>query len=196
MRLKTELVLCIFLSGPGRETSPAKLASAVDVLLTALPAPQHVRAAMEEGGALKAMKPGSMWIDHTSTDPEEPPRLAKVAAASGVRYVEVSLCVCARARACACACARACVFALSDVRCCVAIRHNELRHNELRHWNALGTLMCNTLTLLHLHQLASSAPPLFGRMRACDLRRAPGTDYGWCHTPACWKDDGVPCRIT
>lgn len=29
--------------------------------------------------------------------------------------------------------------------------------------------MCNTLTL-HLHQLASSAPPLFGRMRACDLR--------------------------
>ena len=63
---------------------------------------------MEEGGALKAMKPGSMWIDHTSTDPEEPPRLAKVAAASGVRYVEVSLCVyvrvcvCVRARVCVC----------------------------------------------------------------------------------------------
>lgn len=32
--------------------SPAKLAKEVDVLLTALPAPQHVRAAMEESGAL------------------------------------------------------------------------------------------------------------------------------------------------
>ena len=32
--------------------SPAKLAMGVDVLLTALPAPQHVRAAMEENGAL------------------------------------------------------------------------------------------------------------------------------------------------
>ncbi len=32
--------------------SPAALAKGVDVLLTALPAPQHVRAAMEESGAL------------------------------------------------------------------------------------------------------------------------------------------------
>jgi|EP01043_Picozoa_sp_COSAG02_P023255 3-hydroxyisobutyrate dehydrogenase len=32
--------------------SPAVLAKDVDVLLTALPAPQHVRAAMEDDGAL------------------------------------------------------------------------------------------------------------------------------------------------
>ena len=39
-----------------------------------------MRATMEgEGGALAALKPGSLWIDHTSTDPEEPPRLAKEA---------------------------------------------------------------------------------------------------------------------
>jgi 3-hydroxyisobutyrate dehydrogenase-like beta-hydroxyacid dehydrogenase len=50
--------------------SPAALARSVTVLFTALPAPPHVRAAMEgPTGALSALKPGSMWIDHTSTDP-------------------------------------------------------------------------------------------------------------------------------
>ena len=40
--------------------SPAALAACVPVLLTALPAPRHVRAVMEEeGGGLAALKPGA-----------------------------------------------------------------------------------------------------------------------------------------
>lgn len=34
---------------------------------------------------------GALWIDHTSTDPDEPPRLAEKTEALGVRYVEAPL---------------------------------------------------------------------------------------------------------
>ena len=36
------------------------------------------RAVMEESGVLDALARGSLWIDHTSTDPEEPPRYSKL----------------------------------------------------------------------------------------------------------------------
>ena len=77
--------------GAGWADTPAALARRVDVLLTALPAPQHVRAAMEEAGALEALPEGSLWVDHTSTDPDEPRRLAAAALARGVRYVEAPI---------------------------------------------------------------------------------------------------------
>ena len=72
--------------------SPAALAKNLDVLVTALPAPQHVRAAMEEeGGCLEALPRGALWIDHTSTDPDEPARLALKTEQLGLRYVEAPL---------------------------------------------------------------------------------------------------------
>jgi 3-hydroxyisobutyrate dehydrogenase len=78
-------------AGASWADSPALLAKELDVLLTALPAPQHVRAAMEEQGALEALPKGALWIDHTSTDPDEPPRLAKRTQALGLRYVEAPI---------------------------------------------------------------------------------------------------------
>jgi 3-hydroxyisobutyrate dehydrogenase len=95
---KSTAAAAALLALPGVEWAgnPVELAAAVPVLLTALPAPRHVRAAMEgegepHGGALAALAPGALWIDHTSTDPTEPPRLGAAAAARGVRYLEAPL---------------------------------------------------------------------------------------------------------
>ena len=47
-----------------------------DVLLTSLPRPDHVVAVMREGGALQAMKPGSLWVDLTTNRKEQVAELA------------------------------------------------------------------------------------------------------------------------
>lgn len=41
-------------------------ASAADVLLTSLPRPDHVETVMRSGGALAALRPGSIWADLTT----------------------------------------------------------------------------------------------------------------------------------
>jgi len=66
-------------------------ASACDVLITALPAPQHVREVMEKQGILRALRPGTIWIDHTTTDPAEAVRLAVLAKQHKVRPLEAPL---------------------------------------------------------------------------------------------------------
>jgi 3-hydroxyisobutyrate dehydrogenase len=74
------------------QPSPAALAAEIDVLVTALPAPQHVRAVMEgDDGALAALSVGALWIDHTSTDPDEPVRFAAICSQMGLRYVEAPI---------------------------------------------------------------------------------------------------------
>ena len=68
-----------------------------DVLITALPAPPHVRAVMEAGddGAgqelLAKMRAGTTWIDHTTTSPDEAKRLHGCAEEVGVRPLEAPL---------------------------------------------------------------------------------------------------------
>jgi 3-hydroxyisobutyrate dehydrogenase len=63
----------------------------VDVLITALPKPKHVKAVMDEGRLLHAMKKDSIWVDHTTTDYNETIRLCKLAESLGVRGIEAPL---------------------------------------------------------------------------------------------------------
>ncbi|CAH1232588.1 HIBADH [Branchiostoma lanceolatum] len=73
-------------------TSSAEAGQAADkVLFTALPAPPEVRQVMEEDGVLDLLKPGSCWIDHTTTDHEETMRLCAKAQARGVDMLECPL---------------------------------------------------------------------------------------------------------
>src|SRR4051812_34751394 len=50
--------------------SAAACAGEADLLLTSLPRPDHVASVMREGGALAAMRSGSMWIDLTTNRKE------------------------------------------------------------------------------------------------------------------------------
>jgi 3-hydroxyisobutyrate dehydrogenase len=69
--------------------SPAQAVAAADVLITMLPGPDEVRAAMTgTGGALDALAPGATWIDMTSNSPEAARPLHELAAGRGVAVLE------------------------------------------------------------------------------------------------------------
>ncbi len=77
---------------------PADGRGSVDIVVTAVPAPPHVRAVMEgEGsspkspGLLAALPAGTTWIDHTTTDPDEARRLGAAAAKRGIKVLEAPL---------------------------------------------------------------------------------------------------------
>jgi 3-hydroxyisobutyrate dehydrogenase-like beta-hydroxyacid dehydrogenase len=61
--------------------SAAGCASQVDLLLTSLPQPAHVRTVMADDGALAALRAGSTWIDLTTNQPALLRELAAVAPA-------------------------------------------------------------------------------------------------------------------
>jgi len=67
--------------------SAAACADGVDLLLTSLPRPDHVERVMRDGGALAAMRSGSMWIDLTTNRKELVAELA-AAAPLGVRVTD------------------------------------------------------------------------------------------------------------
>ena len=71
--------------------APAESAHAcagwADLLLTSLPRPDHVEQVMRDGGALAAMRPGSMWVDLTTNRKELVTELAAEAPAD-VRVVD------------------------------------------------------------------------------------------------------------
>ncbi|EDO49364.1 predicted protein [Nematostella vectensis] len=71
--------------------SPEEVTKDVDVLITALPKPQHVKSALEDTGMLSMLKEGSVWIDHTTTDYNETIRLGELATSKGVHAVEAPL---------------------------------------------------------------------------------------------------------
>ena len=56
--------------------SGADCAARADVLLTSLPRPDHVEAVMVAGGALAALRAGSLWVDLTTNRKELVARLA------------------------------------------------------------------------------------------------------------------------
>ncbi len=62
--------------------SAADCAARADVLLTSLPRPDHVEAVMVAGGALAALRAGSLWVDLTTNRKELVARLAADAPAS------------------------------------------------------------------------------------------------------------------
>lgn len=68
--------------------SASDCAAYADIFLTSLPRPDHIETVMAgEGGALKSLKPGSLWIDLTTNRNELVFRLAS-AAPDGVSVVD------------------------------------------------------------------------------------------------------------
>ena len=74
-------------NGATAATSGADCAAQSDVLLTSLPRPDHVEAVMVDGGALAALRPGSLWVDLTTNRKDLVARLASEAPA-GVDVVD------------------------------------------------------------------------------------------------------------
>ena len=69
--------------------SPAEMVEETDVVFTALPMPQHVKAVFEgEEGLLAGMREGKVWIDHSTTDYEQTVDLNKEVVQKGGRMLE------------------------------------------------------------------------------------------------------------
>lgn len=70
-------------------SSPAELAGQVDILVTMLPGPPQVEAVMlGEGGAFAALRPGSTWVDMSTSTPAAGRRAAAAGATRGVAVVD------------------------------------------------------------------------------------------------------------
>ena len=74
-------------AGAIAEPDAAACAAAADVLLTSLPRPDHVTSVMGDGGALAALRAGSLWIDLTTNRKELVAELA-ANAPDGVSVVD------------------------------------------------------------------------------------------------------------
>jgi 3-hydroxyisobutyrate dehydrogenase len=69
--------------------TPARAATAADVLITMLPGPREVQAAMlGEAGALEALAAGATWIDMTSNSPAAARPIRERAIGQGVEVLE------------------------------------------------------------------------------------------------------------
>jgi 3-hydroxyisobutyrate dehydrogenase-like beta-hydroxyacid dehydrogenase len=69
--------------------SPAKLAEQVDVLFTMLAHPDAVeQAALGADGFLNGLRPNSLWVDCSSVNPSFSKKMAAVAAARQIRFVD------------------------------------------------------------------------------------------------------------
>ncbi|MFT7674561.1 MAG: 3-hydroxyisobutyrate dehydrogenase, partial [Gammaproteobacteria bacterium] len=76
-------------SGATTAESIHQLAGQVDTLMTCLPSPQASSLVMEgENAALSALKPGSTWIEVSTTEVTEIKRLAELAAERGIKTLE------------------------------------------------------------------------------------------------------------
>lgn len=63
-----------------RTKTPRELATMCDVVMTALPAPPHVKQALTgEDGVLAGLQSGGVWIDHSTTDYQQTLDLAEEA---------------------------------------------------------------------------------------------------------------------
>jgi 3-hydroxyisobutyrate dehydrogenase len=81
------------LLGDAKWASSAKeAAAAADVVITALPRPEHVTAAFDgDDGILAGMRPGATWIEHSTTDFENTAKVRERVEAAGGRAVEAPL---------------------------------------------------------------------------------------------------------
>ena len=64
--LRPEPVAEVVAAGGRTADDGAAVAAEADILLTSLPRPDHVEAVMRDGGALAALRPGSVWADLTT----------------------------------------------------------------------------------------------------------------------------------
>ena len=67
-------------------TSVADIAAGVDVLITCLPSPAASAAVIDE--AFAAMRPGSLWLEMSTTDADEVRRLEAIAAGRGIAVLD------------------------------------------------------------------------------------------------------------
>src|SRR5438045_7566358 len=69
--------------------SPAKLAQEVEVLFTMLAHPDAVeQAALRANGFLNHLRPNTLWVDCSSVNPSFSKRMAALAAARQIRFVD------------------------------------------------------------------------------------------------------------
>ncbi len=69
--------------------SPRELAASVDVVITCLPSPAASAAVMEaHDGVLAGLRPGSVWLEMSTTDAEEIKRLGALVAGAGSTAVD------------------------------------------------------------------------------------------------------------
>ncbi|MBT5851255.1 MAG: NAD(P)-dependent oxidoreductase [Acidimicrobiaceae bacterium] len=85
--LRSEPVDKAVSAGAQRGADAADVAARADILLTSLPRPDHVASVMRDGGALAALRPGSLWADLTTNRREFVAELASEAPA-GVTVVD------------------------------------------------------------------------------------------------------------
>ena len=64
--LRPEPVAEVVAAGGRTADDVAAVAAEADILLTSLPRPDHVDGVMRTGGALTALRPGSVWADLTT----------------------------------------------------------------------------------------------------------------------------------
>ena len=70
-------------------SSAAEAAAAVQVVMTALPTPEIIDdVLLGSGGVLDAMQPGSVWIDHSTTDRDLLMKIEKQAREKDVDVIE------------------------------------------------------------------------------------------------------------
>lgn len=76
----------------GKAAAGLQELAAADVVFTSLPLPQHLEETMlGENGLLKAMKPGAVYIDVSTIDPQTSRKLSDAAEAQGLKFLECPL---------------------------------------------------------------------------------------------------------
>ena len=76
-------------SGATWGTTPVGVAADADVLVTMLATPEAVEAAaLGTNGFLRALRPGSIWVNSSTVNPSFARRMAEDARANGVRYLD------------------------------------------------------------------------------------------------------------
>lgn len=86
---RRELKAAVLRSGASWRDSPAEAAATAEVLITMLPGPREVRAAMVgRAGALGSLAAGATWIDMSSNSPTAAEPLRGLAHARGIAVLE------------------------------------------------------------------------------------------------------------